>query len=269
MCVHSGRAILALMLAVCLPTVALAQTPEPTALGPLSGEPRFFAAFSAKAVTRVVQRTNGNAHIARKVVATYYRDSSGRVRVDYVANSDLEGDGAKGSLLMPNPYARTDRVFLVDGTAKTVEMGDFGILAWMFNASPRGFSIATALKRFTVFRTAEDRFSGNGLFEDLGTQTIGGVEAKGVRFTVALSKAVEERWESPDLDVVVYGRHVDPGDPEGITEIEYTLTEIQRTEPPQELFAMPAGYQLSPPSHSWEIDSPGAELRRVSESKKK
>ena len=268
MSVNLGRASLALTFAVCLPTVTLGQAPDATVPGPFSGEPRFFAAFSAKAVTRVVQRTDGGASVARKVVTAHYRDSSGRVRVDYVANSDLDGDGAKGSLLVPNPYARTDRVFLVDDTAKTVEMGDFRMLAWMFNASPRGFSIATALKRFTVFRTAEDRFSGDGLFEDLGTQTIGGVEAKGVRFTAALSKAIEERWESPDLGVVVYARHVDPGDPEGITEIEYTLTEIQRTEPRQELFAMPAGYQLLSPTHSWEIDSPGAELRHVRESKK-
>ena len=262
MCVNPGRAILALAFALCLPTVSRGQVQEPTAFGPLSGEPRFFAPFSAKAVTRVVQRTRDGAHFERKVVAAYYRDSSGRVSVDYTGSSDFGGDGGKGSLLVPNPYAKTDRVFMVDDAATTVELGDFKILAWMFNASSRGFAIPTGLRRFTVFNTAEHRFSGNGLFEDLGSQTIGGVQANGVRFTAALSKAVEERWDSPDLGVVVYARHVDPEDPELVTEIEYTLTEIQRTEPMQELFVMPAGYQYRG-GVQWRLESPGAELGRI------
>jgi hypothetical protein len=75
--VNPDRAILALAFALCLPTLGLGQAQEPTGLGPLSGEPRFFAAFSAKAVTRVVQHSRDGGRFERKVVAAYYRDSSG------------------------------------------------------------------------------------------------------------------------------------------------------------------------------------------------
>ena len=70
---------------------------------------------------------------------------------------------------------------------------------------------------------------------------------------------MDERWESPDLDLVVHAREVDP---ERGWEIEYTLRDIQRTEPQPELFVMPAGYEYRP-SGNLRLESPEAELNRL------
>jgi hypothetical protein len=85
MCATSGRAILALTFALCATAVSIGRAQEPagTNLGPLSSDPRFFLPFSATAVTTVVQRTPGGGRFSRKVTGVYYRDSSGRVRVEY------------------------------------------------------------------------------------------------------------------------------------------------------------------------------------------
>ena len=50
----------------------------------------------------------------------------------------------------------------------------------------------------------------------------------------------DERWESPDLKVLVLSRHHDPqtGD------VEYRLTNISRGEPPPDLFMVPADYTV-------------------------
>jgi hypothetical protein len=71
---------------------------------------------------------------------------------------------------------------------------------------------------------------------------------------------MDERWQSPDLGLVVLAREVDP---ERGWEIDYTLTDIQRTEPPQELFVMPAGYRYREDGRIT-LESPEAELLRVS-----
>ena len=53
----------------------------------------------------------------------------------------------------------------------------------------------------------------------------------------------DERWESPELQVLVFSRHHDPrtGD------IEYQLRSVNRTEPAAELFAVPPGYVIADP----------------------
>ena len=50
----------------------------------------------------------------------------------------------------------------------------------------------------------------------------------------------DERWESPDLKVLVLSRHHDPqtGD------VEYRLTNIGRGEPSPDLFTVPADYTI-------------------------
>jgi hypothetical protein len=53
----------------------------------------------------------------------------------------------------------------------------------------------------------------------------------------------DERWESPDLSLVVYSRYSDPRT--GV--IEYRLTNITRTEPAADLFQVPADYTIATP----------------------
>ena len=262
MCIRRACAILAPTFVLCVTTVSLAQSPEPsgTSAGPFSAEPRFFAPFSANAVTTIVQRTPGGGRLSRKLTAAFYRDSLGRVRVEYTPRSDAGNDERKVAMVQPNPYARRDRVFLVDDAAKMVElMDDFNIASGLFSGRSH-ISIPTGVRRFTDFFTSVSRSSGDGIFDDLGSQTINGVTANGVRFTTTLSKAVDERWDSPDLGILVRARFVD--DSALGWDIEYEVTNIRRAEPPQELFALPAGYQLKA-GMTIELDSPGAELYRL------
>ena len=219
--------------------------------GLLSDQPRFDAPFTARATLTVIQRTPGGGKLQRKVTTDHFRDSRGRVRIEYAANAD-DGMPRTMILLLPNPYAQSDRLFMVDDVEKRVEWFDFVSFQRLFNAS-LGFSIPTGLKRFTVFPSNVDVPDASG--ENLGSKIIAGLEVTGVRFDANLSGEVNERWESAALGIVVFARHEDPQ-----TEIEYTLSDVRRVEPDEKLFLMPIAYRYS--TGRFVLDSAGAELRR-------
>jgi hypothetical protein len=86
--------------------------------------------------------------------------------------------------------------------------------------------------------------------EPLGTRQIEGVTAAGTRRTETIPAGrigndrpiviTDERWESPELKMVVMSQHHDPrtGD------VEYRLTNISRAEPARDLFTVPADYDI-------------------------
>jgi hypothetical protein len=86
--------------------------------------------------------------------------------------------------------------------------------------------------------------------ESLGSKTIEGVEATGTRTTITIpagemgnERAIEivsERWESPELKVVVMSRHSDPR----FGETTYRLNGIVRGEPDRSLFEVPSDYTV-------------------------
>ena len=86
------------------------------------------------------------------------------------------------------------------------------------------------------------------ILEQLGTRQIEGVKATGRKTTVIVPtdrvgndrpmQITDERWESPELSLVVSSRYSDPRT--GV--IEYKLTNIRRAEPPAELFQVPSDY---------------------------
>lgn len=100
-----------------------------------------------------------------------------------------------------------------------------------------------------VFKTFPGA-NNNAVQEQLGKQTIEGVEAEGTRTTITIPageigneqpiEIVSERWYSPELQLVVMTRHSDPR----IGETTYKLTNINRVEPAKSLFEVPAGYTI-------------------------
>ncbi len=86
--------------------------------------------------------------------------------------------------------------------------------------------------------------------EDLGTQTIEGVECTGTRSVTTIPAGavnnelpiniVSESWYSKDLDTAVLRKYNDPRYGENV----YRLTNIIRTEPAKELFEIPADYSV-------------------------
>lgn len=85
--------------------------------------------------------------------------------------------------------------------------------------------------------------------ESMGTRSIGGMQANGRRVTLTIPsgawgndrpmQVIDERWESPELGIVLYSRSSDPRT--GV--IEYRVTNIQRHDLPVELFVIPDGYR--------------------------
>ncbi len=98
------------------------------------------------------------------------------------------------------------------------------------------------------------RFGGPGggavTKEDLGTKTINGVQAEGVRVTRTISagaignskpiNVVTERWYSPDLQMVVMVVHSDPM----MGTVTTKLTNVTKGDPDASLFQVPSDYKV-------------------------
>jgi hypothetical protein len=99
--------------------------------------------------------------------------------------------------------------------------------------------------------------------EKLEARQFDGVTAEGSRTTVTIPageigneqpiQIVDERWYSPDLQVVVMTRHSDPR----YGETTYRLSNISRTEPAATLFQVPSDYTVK------DMSVPGAGVRRM------
>ncbi|MBZ5556147.1 MAG: hypothetical protein LAO77_02610 [Acidobacteriia bacterium] len=84
----------------------------------------------------------------------------------------------------------------------------------------------------------------------LGSKQIEGIEAGGMRRTETIPAGrigndrpivvTDERWESPELKLIMLSEHHDPrtGD------VEYRLTNVSRAEPPHDLFTVPPDYKI-------------------------
>lgn len=89
-----------------------------------------------------------------------------------------------------------------------------------------------------------------GTIEPLGTRQIEGVAAEGTRTTITIPAGqignlnpinmVTERWFSKELQMAVLITRRDPRSGETV----YRLTNIVRTEPPPDLFAVPSDYRV-------------------------
>jgi len=117
-----------------------------------------------------------------------------------------------------------------------------------------------------VFRTRGN--NANEVKEQLGKQTIEGIEAEGTRTTITIpaseignERAIEivsERWYSPELQLVVMTRHSDPRS----GETTYKLTNINRVEPAKSLFEVPAGYTVKEGPHFGPAVAPLPRVRK-------
>jgi TonB family protein len=86
--------------------------------------------------------------------------------------------------------------------------------------------------------------------EQLGTQMVEGIAAEGTRYIDTIPAGaignereiniVRERWYSPELQMVVLTKHVDPR----YGESTQRLTNIDRSEPDASLFQVPDGYEI-------------------------
>jgi hypothetical protein len=219
------------------------------------------APFSAVSTGETKQTLADGTTITHKFQSTLYRDAEGRFRkemslpaigplaasgkphtvitiFDPVAGTayDLDPDQKVAYKLPAHRGGHAEGKFTTGGGPGPGPGGDV-----RFEAGAGG------VVRFEKFG-AED--SANLKTDALGTQTVNGVNAEGTRYTrtipvgqIGNDKAlniVKEEWYSPDLQIIVQSKRVDPM----FGQTVYSLTEIQRNAPNPNLFVVPSDYTV-------------------------
>jgi hypothetical protein len=207
------------------------------------------APYSAVAISETIQTLGDGTVIDRKIQSNVYRDGQGRTRRETTlpAVGPLATSGQNKSVVTINdPVA--SKAFVLHPDQKVA------MLLPAHNHGNKGGNAAVGVgpnveARIQAREQAEIA-SGRLKKDDLGTQSINGINAQGTRFTrtivageIGNDKIItitSERWYSPDLQIVVKSVRTDPR----FGQTTYTLTNIQRTEPAATLFAVPADYTV-------------------------
>jgi len=246
MSTHRGAVCLGLSLSALISVVAFAQSDAVENGGPLSGPPPLNAPFSADATTTVLHRLKDGSSVERKMTARYYRDAAGRVRVEQKTPAD-RGD-ADRITVFPDPASWRGYTLYPSSksaTGATRSIADIAVGGGTHFAVPLdGVSV------IAFHRSPPSPIADTVSDEALGAKQISGVDTVGRRvkrivWTGGLGndrpiEIVDERWESPELKLLIYSRFSDSrsGD------IEYLLTNIRRLEPLADLFEVPADYTI-------------------------
>ena len=226
--------------------------------------------YQAQATTEIKQTLADGSHIVQTTTATVARDSEGRtVRIQKLSTlgpwkSKSDSDGSSTTLTsIFDPVAKTHSDYTSDtkvvhelplppelpsGTATTVTS----------NGSALGPSAAVpTVNMMYVQRRAgspsPDKGEGDAKTESLGTKTIEGLQVTGTRTvntipagTIGNDKDIvvtRETWYSPELKLVIQSTQNDPR----FGDTTYSLANIQRNEPDETLFQIPAGYKVEKP----------------------
>jgi hypothetical protein len=236
------------------------------------------APYSADAVTETTQNLGDGNRIVRKNTATIYRDSEGRTRREQSFNAigpyASTGDVPQTTFIN-DPVSGVN--YILDSrtkTARKMELPHFDfkpgqrfemkIDGPFHGPAPGDLKPGTA--RVQDLERTLERTTGPATdvilppppgfpkhepkVESLGTQLVEGVNAEGTRTTLTIPageignerpiEIVNEKWYSPELQVVVMSKRVDPlaGD------MTYRLTNINRNEPAKSLFEVPSDYKV-------------------------
>ena len=214
--------------------------------------------YKADAVTEITQSLADGNRIVRKTTSSVWRDSDGRTRreTNLAALGPLAPHDAPRLVFIHDPVGGTSYVLEPDSrTARKLALAG------------KGGQGPGARFRGRPHEMGEGKWERQT--ENLGSQTLDGLEATGARTTVTIpagaignEKAiaiVSERWFSPELQVVLMSTHRDPR----FGETTYRLTDITRGEPEKSLFEVPSDYTVreGPPDTMRFRRAPGAEPR--------
>lgn len=186
------------------------------------------APFSADVTHQVTQTLADGNTIQHAVTGRIARDSQGRTYMQHTINDGpLAQNGPKQIVFLSDPVA--GYTYALDSETKTATRRTF--------KAPREGSAGRQ----------------HGLPQesaDLGTQNINGVSAQGKSITHTIPAgemgnakpivSTSEVWYSPDLQIPVMAKHNDPRSGMAM----FTLTNIQRGDPPASLFQVPSDYTV-------------------------
>jgi hypothetical protein len=226
---------------------------------PVSGAP-----YSATITNETIQTLEDGTHINQNNTGNIARDSQGRTRQDasLPAIGNLSASDAPHLVFIQDPVAQTSYTLnLTDKTAQKMPAfppalstslppsgGPGKFVMQMSGSVPPGVPPPMAI---TMQRTiVANGDQGQANTEDLGTQTMEGIQVTGVRTTRTIPvgeigndrpiSIVTEVWTSPDLKTIVYSKRTDPR----MGEQTFQLTNIVRSEPDASLFTVPADFKI-------------------------
>lgn len=214
--------------------------------------------YQALAVTEGVRTLAEGSHITEATTATVARDSEGRtVRIQELKRPSDSSDGNNvTSTSIFDPVAKTHTSYKSDSkVAHVIKLPDAPAGANVEMRSVAGPVSGVAgtffLQGHAVVSSVSDQIKLNT--ESLGTKTIEGFQTTGTRNTTTIPAGTigndkdivvtSESWYSPDLKVVLQSTRDDPR----FGKTNYSLTNIQRSEPDESLFQIPAGYKIETP----------------------
>ena len=213
--------------------------PPPAPIDILGMEPLDFDVvtglpFSAEAVTEMTQELRDGNRIEQRSTTTIARDSRGRVRREQALPSfgPLMLDSDVRMITISDPRDRT--VHLLDPRNRTVSKSTVPAGRPRGDGAPGGRLLAPP----------------QTVSESLGPRQINGVRADGTRQTLTIPPGVfgnigpmnviTERWESPELKIVLESRRSDPR----LGDVVYRVIRLERGEPAADLFTVPADYTV-------------------------
>ena len=231
-----------------------------SAFGTTVGAPIQGAPYSATMTTESVQTLGDGTHITQTSTGTVARDSQGRTRQDAALPSigNLSAADAPHLVFIQDPVAQT--AYTLNVTDKTAEKmpalpvpnvaasgaGGEKFLTHVEGVPPAGSAAMGVVTQKMVISDNQGKVA----TEDLGTQTMEGVQVTGVRTTRTIAAGeigndrpisiVTEIWTSPDLKTIVYSKRTDPR----MGEQTFQLTNIVRQEPDSSLFTVPSDYKV-------------------------
>jgi hypothetical protein len=197
------------------------------------------APYSAQVTTEVVQTLADGNKITRQMTSSLYRDSDGRTRREQTLGSVGPFMASHGSprVFVSDPVAGTR--FVLSPTKKE---------AIMFPQPPA--RNGDGPRQHGGHGNGPKTGAPERQTENLGKQTIAGIEAEGTRTTVTLPagaigneapiQIVSERWYAPTLQTVILRKHSDPRFGDTTT----TWTGIKTAEPDHSLFVVPSDYTV-------------------------
>ncbi len=211
------------------------------------------APFSAVSIKETTQILSDGRRVARRMAQSIYRDSEGSTRSEW----DNETKSQSTSRLP----------IIYDAITGTLYFGQRALSS----QSPRKDAPQRKVKIITPQSPPDDITQVLGeTIEPLGTKSIEGVTAEGVRVTTTIreaeasgkppAKVIYERWYSQELRRNILITVIDPR----FGEASYRLTKIDRKEPARELFVIPADHKLTSMMKSREAEVRQATVTPVS-----
>ena len=210
------------------------------------------APYSADVSNQMVQTLADGNTITRSTTGHVARDSQGRTYSQQtITGGPFAQSGPVTITFITDPVA--GYAYALNSSTKTATQRVFKTPS--AGATPDG-TAPQGGRHFGGSQNSADITTG-----DLGTRTIGGVNAQGKSTTHTIPAgtvgnaqpivSTSETWYSPDLQIPVLATRNDPR----MGQSTYTLTNIQRAEPPAALFQVPSDYTVSAASRGAHVHS--------------